>query len=226
MKNSFRLDRLLLSLGQLDRKCKDGCWYCEESCHHCLKPASAGYSLRKTDGTILKFCKSNICSKFYSQDMTDVPVIIMPLPLPSTDSELLLQVAKVISTNWSENTVIIIQLCVAHTQNVHGFNDGQLYVLTQFRTLYYHKFFDFSISNKFVPLNALPYMKHKNSVIMQHSALLMLMIKLIVEDALHQTSYKTLERLLDFHHSTVQDQNDNLQTENLCKDTPGLTGMC
>lgn len=221
-----RLNYLLL--GSLDSKCKNGCWYCEGKCHHCLQPANVGYSLRTTDRDVLKFCKTNPCYKFYSQDSTAVPVIIIPLPLPLT--ELLLQITKVISTDWSENTVMIIQLCIAHSlPNIHGFNVGQLYVLTQFRTLNYRAFFDFSISNEFVPLNALQYMQHKSSVIKHHSALLMLMLKLIIEDALHQTSHKTLEGLLDSHRSAMQVQESQLQTEDFHKfeDTTGLTrGMC
>ena len=214
-----------MSLGSLDSKCENGCWYCEGCCHHCLQPANVGYSLRTTGGYILKFCKKNPCYKFYSEDLTTIPVIVIPLPLPS---ELLLQITKVISTNWSENTVVIINLCIAHSLcNVHGLNIGQLYVLTQFRTLNFHAFFDFSISHKFAPMSTLPYMQHKSSIIMHHSALFMLILKFIIEDALSQTSYKTLEGLLDSHHSAMQDLHSQYQTEGSYEDTSEPTeGMC
>lgn len=196
------------------------------NCHHCLQPANVGCSLRTIQGKVLKFCKINPCYAFYSQDSTDAPVIIIPLPFPSSNSELLLQVTKVISTDWSENTVVTIQLCIAHSvQNAHGFNPGQLYVLTQFRTLNFHAFFDFSISKEYIPLTALQYMQHKTSIIMNHSALLMLMLKIILEDALHQTSYKTLEGLVN---SQIRYQLQH-EPEDLSKETPELTlteGMC
>ncbi len=177
-----------------------------------------GYSLRTTARQILKFCKSNFCYSLYSQDSIAAPVIIMPLPIPG--SELLLQITKVISTGWSENTLMIIQLCVATIRNVHGFSIGQLYVLIQYRTLYFQTFFDFSITNKFVPLKALHYMQHKNLMIMHHSALLMLTLRLVIEDALHKTSFKTLERLLDSHQSTMQDHRDQLETKYLHEEMP------
>ena len=191
----------MLSLGSLDSKCIDGCWYCEGNCHHCLQPANMGYSLRTIGGNkkvkVLKFCKNNPCYSFYSEDPAAIPTIIIPLPFSSPASELLLQVTKVISTDWSKHTVMTVQLCVArNSQNDNGFNVGQLYVLTQFRTVNFQAFFDFSISEEYVPLSALHYMKHKNSIIMYYSALFMMMLKLIIQDALHKTSYKTLEILL------------------------------
>lgn len=215
-------------MGSLDRKCTEECWYCEGNCHHCLQPANIGYSLRTIGGNTLKFCKNNLCYSFYTQSSTIAPDITMPLPFPTTNSELLLQVTKVISTDWSENTVMIIQICIASSlQNINGLNVGQLYALTQFRTLNYQACFDFSISDEFVPLSALQYMQHKNAVIMHHSALLELMLKLVVEDALNKTSYKTLERLIDSHESAKQNQHSQVQTEDVHDETLELTeGMC
>ena len=213
-------------LGSLDFKCKNGCWYCEGNCLHCQQPANVGYSLRTIGGTALKFCKDNPCYAFYSCDVTSEPgpVIIVPLPIASTDSELLLQITKVISTRWSENTVVVIQLCISNSHDaVHELREGQLYLLTQFRTHHYHAFFDYSISDQYVPLKALWYMQHKHSALMRHHALFTLMLKFIVEDSLSKTSYKTLQGLIASHQSAIKAQPQQLQTEESLKDTP--TGL-
>lgn len=221
-----RLSPLLLSLGSLDSKCKNGCWYCERNCHHCLQPANVGYSLRTVDGTTLKFCKANLCYSLYAQEPETIPAVIIPLPFPTSDSELVFQVCKVISTNWSNNTVVIIQLCITRSpQNAHGFDIGQLYVLTQFRTLYGQAFFDFSISKDFFPLDALKYMQHKSSSIKHHSALLRCMLKLIIEDALTQTSFKTIEKLLYSSQPAMQDQCSKLEAADTISEIQLPEGM-
>ena len=192
-----RLTKSLLSLGPLDFKCEDECWYCENSCHHCLQPASIGYSLRTVEQQVLKFCKVNPCYSFYVPLPETPPVFIIPLPHLSSDSELLIQIIKVIPTGWSSKTVAVIHLCISNC--VSGTSKRQLYVLTQFRTAGSHAFFDFLISENYEPLDTLCYMKHKYTIIMRNRVLFMLMIKMIVEDALQATSYQTLQGLLSAH---------------------------
>ena len=209
-------------LGSLDFKCKNGCWYCEGNCLHCLQPAHVGYSLQTIGGTTLKFCKENLCYAFYSCNITTEagPILILPLPVASTDSELLLQITKVISTHWSKNTVVIIQLCISKSHSViHGLCEGQLYILTQFRTHHYRAFFDYSITDQYVPLKALWYMQHKHSTLMRHRVLFTLILKLIIEDALSKTSQKTLQGLIATYQSTFTTQQQQLQTQGSLKDT-------
>ena len=225
----YRLRKSLMSFGPLDFKCKDGCWYCEDRCHHCLQPATVGYSLRTVERQILKFCKVNPCYSFYVPLPESPPTFILPLPhasSDSSDSELLIQIVKVISTGWSSKTVAIVHLCI-----VPGTNKRQLYVLTHFRTAGSHAFFDFLISENYEPLNTMWYMKHKHSIIMSNRALFMLMIKMIVEDALQATSYQNLQGLLSAHQvaaltdtkkehcqpDTNKSEKDTFTGENPCK---------
>ena len=208
---AYRLKQPLMTLAPLDFKCKGGCWYCEDSCHHCLQPADLGYSLRTTKGQILKFCKVNPCYTFYVPLPESPPTFIIPLPHGSSVSELLLQIIKVIPTGWSSKTVAVIHLCIGNS--VSDVEKGQLYVLTQFRTAGSHVFFDFLISENYEPLNTLWYMKHKHSLIMRNHALFMLMIKMIVEDALQKTSYQTLHGLLNAHQNSVQTETEKEQLQ-------------
>ena len=213
-----------MSFGSLDFKCKDGCWYCEESCHHCLQPAHLGYSLRTQKGQILKFCKANPCYLFYVPLPEKPPAFIIPLPHGSSDSDLLLQVTKIIPTGWSSKTVVVIHICSSNS--LPDADKTCCYVLTQFRTVSYQAFFDFLISENYEMLDTMWYMSHKSSVIMQHRTLLMLMVKLITENALKETPYKTLQSLLNSHQVSVQTsagiEQHQLSSHELEKDT--LTG--
>jgi len=193
--------RLKKSLLSVDVKCDDGCWYCTERCQHCLQPAMLGNSLRNIKGEVIKFCKINPCYVFYTSSPDNTPSVIFPLPhdVPS-DSELLLQITKLIGTGWSSNTVLVIQLCI----NTKSFDEhkGELYVLMQFRTFIFQSFFDFFITKDYKPFNVLPYMKHKKLLIMKNSTLFMLMLKFIIEDALQATSHCDLDTLLRTYHQS------------------------
>ena len=62
--------------------------------------------------------------------ITHLRTLILPLPHDApTDSELLLQITKLIGTSWSSNTVLVIQLWKSFDEY-----KGGLYVLMQFRT--------------------------------------------------------------------------------------------
>jgi len=194
----------------VDFKCDKGCWYCEEKCHHCLQPAALGHSLRKVDG-LIKFCEVNPCYLFYTSSPDNTPSLILPLPHDApSDSELLLQITKLIGTGWSSNTVLVIQLCI----NTKSFDEhkGELYVLMQFRTATFQSFFDFFITKDYNPIDVLWYMRYKRSVIMKNCTLFMLMLKLIIEESLQATVYQSLDSLLVAYEKVCADQ-DNCQNE-------------
>ena len=207
-----RASHHLMSFQPVDIKCIDECWYCEDKCQHCLQPASLGYSLRKVEGgvtKVIKFCEINPCYAFYTSTPYVMPTFVYPLPHDSSESELLLQITKLIATGWSSNTILVIQLCMNKKSfNVHK---GELYVLMQFCTASFQGFFDFFISMDYQPVEALCYMKHKQSVIMGNGTLFMLMLKLIIENVLQATPYHTLEGLLqaDQMRSTPNTDNDD-----------------
>ena len=195
------------SFQPVDIKCENGCWYCEDRCQHCLQPASLGYSLRKIKGGIIKFCKVNPCYAFYTSSPDTMPAFVHPLPHVLPESELLLQVTKLIATGWSSNTILIIQLCInKESFDVHK---DELYVLMQFCTASFQSFFDFFISMDYKPTEVLQYMKHKQSTIMGNSTLFMLMLKLIIEDVLQATPYHTLEGLLQADQLRTTDRKDD-----------------
>ena len=106
----------LMSFQPVDLRCIEECWYCEDRCQHCLQLASLGYSLRKVEEgvtRVIKFCKTNPCYALYTSSPDTMPTFAHPLPHDSAESELLLQVTKLIATgSWSSNTILVIQLCV------------------------------------------------------------------------------------------------------------------
>ena len=204
------------SFQPVDIKCENGCWYCEDRCQHCLQPASLGYSLRKIKGGIIKFCKVNPCYAFYTSSPDTMPAFVHPLPHDLPESELLLQVTKLIATGWSSNTIVIIQLCInKESFDVHK---DELYVLMQFCTASYQSFFDFFISMDYWPTVALQYMRRKRSKIMRNSTLFMLILKLIIEDVLQATPYQTLEGLLQAGQVRTTDINDDQAAVNEMKE--------
>ena len=209
----------LMSFQPVDLKCVEECWYCEDRCQHCLLPASLGYSLRKLEGgvtRVIKFCKTNPCYAFYTSSPDTIPTFVHPLPHNLPESELLLQVTKLIATGWSSNTILIIQLCInKESFNVHK---GELYVLMQFCTASFQGFFDFFISMNYKPIEVLQYMKHKHSTIMGNSTLFMLMLKLIIEDVLQATIYHTLEGLLQADQLRNTDRGDKKDAVNEVKE--------
>ena len=166
-----RLSQRLMSLGPLDSKCKTECSYCEGKCHHCLQPAGIGYSLKTANREILNFCSVSPCYSFYSCTPASQPVYVEQFSDTPPVTELLLQITKVISTNWSSNTIVVIQLCIGSGAH-RDLQKDHLYVLTQFRTATCQAFFDFTISKCFEPLNTLWYIKHQLSTIMHYSDLL------------------------------------------------------
>ena len=194
---TYRAKYHLMSFQPVDLKCVEECWYCEDRCQHCLLPASLGNSLRRLEGgvtRVMRFCKTNPCYAFYTSSPDTMPAFVHPLPHDLPESELLLQVTKLIATGWSSNTIVIIQLCInKESFDVHK---DELYVLMQFCTASFQSFFDFFISMDYKPTEVLQYMKHKQSTIMGNSTLFMLMLKLIIEDVLQATPYHTLEGLL------------------------------
>ena len=204
-----------MSLQPVDLKCVDDCecWYCEGRCQHCLQPASLGYSLRKVKGGItrvIKFCKINPCYAFYTSSPNTMPTFVHPLPHDSTESELLLQVTKLIGTGWSSNTILVIQLCV--NKKSFDVHKDELYVLMQFHTDSFQSFFDFFISMDYKPVEVLWYMKHKQTVIMGNSTLFMLMLKLIIENVLEATPYNNLDGLLQADQLRNTDNKDKQAT--------------
>ena len=207
---TYRAKYHLMSFQPVDLKCIEECWYCEDRCQHCLLPASLGYSLRKLKGgvtRVIKFCKTNPCYAFYTSSPDTMPTFVHLLPHSLPESELLLQVTKLIATGWSSNTILIIQLCVnKESFDVHK---GELYVLMQFCTASFQGFFDFFISMNYKPIEVLQYMKHKQSTIMDNSTLFMLMLKLIIEDVLQATPYHTLEGLLQADQLRNTDRKDH-----------------
>ena len=136
-----------------------------------------------------------------------MPAFVHPLPHDLHESELLLQVTKLIATGWSSNTILIIQLCI----NKESFDThkDELYVLMQFCTASYQSFFDFFISMDYWPTVALQYMRRKRSKIMRNSTLFMLILKLIIEDVLQATPYQTLEGLLQAGQVRTTDGKDD-----------------
>ena len=128
-----RLSQRLMSLGPLDSKCKTECSYCEGKCHHCLQPAGIGCSLKTANREILNFCSVSPCYSFYSCTPASQPVYVEQFSDTPPVTELLLQITKVISTNWSSNTIVVIQLCIGSGAH-RDLQKDHLYVLTQFRT--------------------------------------------------------------------------------------------
>ena len=118
-----------MSLGPLDSKCKTDCSYCEGKCYHCLQPAGIGCSLKTAKQEILNFCGVSPCYSFYSCTPASQPVHVVQFSDTSPETELLLQITKVISTNWSSNTIVVIQLCIGSGAH-HDLQKDHLYVLT------------------------------------------------------------------------------------------------
>jgi len=152
-----------------------------------------------------------------------MPAFIHPLPHDSPESELLLQVTKLIATGWSSNTILIIQLCI--NKESFDIHKGQLYVLMQFCTASFQCFFDFFISMDYKPMEVLWYMKHKQSIIMGNSTLFMLMLKLIIENALQASPYHTLGGLLQAYQlrNTDSDHKDAQAAANEAEKESALT---
>ena len=216
---TYRAKHHLMSFQPVDLKCVEECWYCEDRCQHCLLPASLGYSLRRLEGgvtRVMRFCKTNPCYAFYTSSPDTMPAFVYPLPHDLPESELLLQVTKLIATGWSSNTILIIQLCInKESFDVHK---DELYVLMQFCTASYQSFFDFFISMDYWPTGALQYMRRKRSKIMRNSTLFMLILKLIIEDVLQATPYQTLEGLLQAGQVRTTDINDDQAAVNEIKE--------
>ena len=216
---TYRAKHHLMYFQPVDLKCVEECWYCEDRCQHCLLPASLGYSLRRLEGgvtRVMRFCKTNPCYAFYTSSPDTMPAFVYPLPHDLPESELLLQVTKLIATGWSSNTILIIQLCInKESFDVHK---DELYVLMQFCTASYQSFFDFFISMDYWPTGALQYMRRKRSKIMRNSTLFMLILKLIIEDVLQATPYQTLEGLLQAGQVRTTDINDDQAAVNEMKE--------
>ena len=216
---TYRAKHHLMSFQPVDLKCVEECWYCEDRCQHCLLPASLGYSLRRLEGgvtRVMRFCKTNPCYAFYTSSPDTMPAFVHPLPHDLRESELLLQVTKLIATGWSSNTILIIQLCInKESFDVHK---DELYVLMQFCTASYQSFFDFFISMDYWPTGALQYMRRKRSQIMRNSTLFMLILKLIIEDVLQATPYQTLEGLLQAGQVRITDGKDDQAAVNEIKE--------
>ena len=225
---TYRAKHHLMSFQPVDLKCVEECWYCEDRCQHCLLPASLGYSLRRLEGgvtRVMRFCKTNPCYAFYTSSPDTMPAFVYPLPHDLPESELLLQVTKLIATGWSSNTILIIQLCInKESFDVHK---DELYVLMQFCTASYQSFFDFFISMDYWPTGALQYMRRKRSKIMRNSTLFMLILKLIIEDVLQATPYQTLEGLLQAGQVRITDGKDDQAAVNEIKEESifGKTSM-
>lgn len=216
---TYRAKHHLISFQPVDLKCVEECWYCEDRCQHCLLPASLGYSLRRLEGgvtRVMRFCKTNPCYAFYTSSPDTMPAFVHPLPHDLPESDLLLQVTKLIATGWSSNTILIIQLCI----NKESFDThkDELYVLMQFCTASYQSFFDFFISMDYWPTGALQYMRRKRSKIMRNSTLFMLILKLIIEDVLQATPYQTLEGLLQAGQVRITDGKDGQAAVNEIKE--------
>lgn len=133
----------MLSWISLDHKCSDsGCWYCNDRCHNCFKPANAGYT--KKDGYVAyKHC-SELCKLLHFGNLSEIPFqadVINVHINTSLIGSVLLRLMKVVSTDLSVNTLFNIWLCLS--QGHPRIPNGAPFVLLQVRTIKSSNFFSF-----------------------------------------------------------------------------------
>ena len=88
----------------------EGCWYCKNRCHGCLKPAGIGYSYQPNDESLLKHC-SEKCFNIFTANFADSTVLDVTVgkKLPSKPTEgnyLLLSSTVLLKTGLPSNTIV------------------------------------------------------------------------------------------------------------------------
>jgi len=172
-------------------KCSSGnCWYCEDLCHCCMKPASFGYTLQSNEShELLKFC-SRSC-QVIQEDYSSAQIVTKPLKHVQTHSPLPIQITKVIQTGACGNTVVTVQLHLEHQTR-------RLYVLCLFRAPWQQIALDFFISEQYEPLTPVGYILRYSTIrnlISKSNALLCLILKCLLHPEVQRMGYSSLTNL-------------------------------
>jgi len=148
----------------LDSKCSDnGCWYCKNLCHNCMKPAGVGYT-KMAEGVVYKHCSEH-CKSLHFDNLDEIPfqadLVHLKVNGPPNDI-VLLQATKVASTKMSTNTVLSIQLCLSCAEP--KIPDNAPYALLQIRTKMRSVFLSFLILPDLSPGEHLWYTTHPQTI--------------------------------------------------------------
>ena len=100
----------------VDSKCSlEGCWYCKNLCHSCLRPAAIGYTHKTSNGELLKHC-SKRCYHMYTSNSTflDITVAELLSQLERQCGQVLLSATSLTQTIHSKNMIMSTLLAVAY----------------------------------------------------------------------------------------------------------------
>ena len=131
----YRISKGLTSVS-LDRKCSDdGCWYCKDLCHNCMKPAVYGYTIMVA-GLVYKHCSEH-CKLLHFGSPPEVPFqadLVLKVNKPLSDV-VLLHISEVVTTEIAANTntILSIQLCLSYDHP--KIPNNVPYALVQIRTI-------------------------------------------------------------------------------------------
>jgi len=153
-------------MASFDLKCPEPCWYCSGLCEVCMKPTSFGCNIRRSDGTILRFC-SQSCQVFAGAygDQAHILQVWEPsesVPSPqfltrhveSTHRELIyMHLQGVLSSG--QYCKVNLTLCVGNGEGRYPAN--KIYAVYYLRTLTEQQVIEFFLGEDLQPEEPLPY---------------------------------------------------------------------
>ena len=139
------------------------CWYCQNRCQVCLKPAVTSAS--GPSGIRLKFCNDSKCSTFLSEKEMSVNVWE---PVVEQKTDTLLHTGKVAVSHaellnahiegvLSSNQHCSVNLTLCLGDGTSDYPEDRIYCVYYMRTLYEQQCMEFFIGKDFNPEEPLPY---------------------------------------------------------------------
>lgn len=180
-------------------KCPEGCWYCQELCHYCMKPATMSYELN--DNVTIQYC-SELCYNLFCTSpnklMKHTFVFNHCIEGDDYTGISMMDILKIVrSENSDINTFHFVHICIDHFSSCN-----KPYIIWQIRAIDYQIFTSFYISQnldiltptKFLSNSGYEYATTLVQSVRKHSDFLKSLINL----ALQSLGYKTFPDYLAF----------------------------
>ena len=158
-------------LPNYDVKCEEPCWYCKDLCEVCLKPSSFGFTIRKDNNAVLKFC-SQSCQLFGKYDSPPLVFEVWPpsesLPgsqfrsrrIENTHKELLY---LHIQGKLSSGQHCMINMVFAVGDGSIHYPKDKVYIVYYLRTLEEQQSMEFFVGDDLHPEEAMAYAASKDA---------------------------------------------------------------
>lgn len=188
-----------------DVKCLPQCWYCKELCHVCMKQSSFGHTVRRNDGSVLRFC-SEACQLFCADEVPPFflkvwePVEFFPQPqfqarhIEESHKELLY---VLIRGKLSSGQYCRINMVLVSGDDTIHYPKNKVYAVYYLRTLDEQQCMEFFLGDDLHPEEVLVYAASEDADVALARRRSTNEIKKLVSMALDMKGYASLQQLLE-----------------------------